>query len=125
MAIVPITDPRQKLSRPAGRAIGFANTKQQFDAVALAMQAAGYPDSKIIALYGDAGIKMLERLQPSFNFGDGEDDIIEFAIQELQDGHYALATEVKDRAEALQVVAVSEPHGHTASATSGPGSTSC
>ena len=48
-------------------------------------------DSSIIALHGDDGIHMLKRLQKTFNFGDGEDAIMEFSIKELRDiTHLAL-----------------------------------
>jgi hypothetical protein len=62
-------------------------------------------------LQGADGIEMLKRLQKTFNFGDGEDAIMEFSIKELRAGHYALAVEVKDRESALQVASLSEPLG--------------
>ena len=64
-----------------------------------------------MALRGEEGIEMLKRLQKSFNFGDGEDAIVEFSIQELRVGHYALGIEVEDRANALRVVELTEPLG--------------
>ena len=54
---------------------------------------------------------MLKRLQKTFNFGDGEDAIMEFSIKELQAGHYALGIEAKDRADALRAASLSEPLG--------------
>lgn len=111
MAVQPVIDHGQELARPEGQAIGFVDTKEQFDAVTQALKAAGYADSKIIALQGDDGIEMLERLQESFNFGDGEDAIMEFSLQELRAGHYALGIEAKDRAAALRAANLSEPFG--------------
>ena len=98
MTVKPVIDHGQELATPEGLAIGFVDTKEQFDAVTQALKAAGYADSRIIALQGDNGIAMLERLQNTFNFGDGEDAIMEFSIRELRAGHYALGIESKDRA---------------------------
>ena len=90
MPVNPVIDHGQELATPGGQAIGFVDTKQQFDAVAQALKGAGYADSNIIALQAEDGVDLLERLQKTFNFGDGEDAIIEFSIKELQAGHYAL-----------------------------------
>jgi hypothetical protein len=65
----------------------------------------------IVALHGEDGIEMLERLERDFNFGDGEDAIRESSIQELQAGHYALGIAVKDRTDALRIAYLSEPLG--------------
>ena len=111
MAVKPVIDHGQKLATPAGQAIGFVDTKEQFGAVTDALKAAGYAESKIIALKGEDGVDMLERLQETFNFGDGEDAILEFSINELQEGHYALGIEADDRDDAMRVVGLSEPLG--------------
>ena len=111
MAVKPVIDHGQQLVAPAGHAIGFVDTKEQFDAVTNALKAAGYEESRITALKGEDGVDMLERLQETFNFGDGEDAIMEFSIKELQEGHYALGIDVKDRASALEVASLSEPLG--------------
>jgi hypothetical protein len=111
MAVKPVTDHGQELDTPEGQAIGFVDTKAQFVAVTQALKAAGYADSQIVALQGEDGVDMLERLQQTFNFGDGEDAIIEFSIKELREGHYALGVEAEDRAGALRVASLSEPLG--------------
>ena len=111
MAVEPVIDHGQELAPPEGQTIGFVDTKEQFDAVTQALKGAGYPDSKIIALEGEDGIQMLKRLQKSFNFGDGEDAIMEFSIKELRAGHYALGIEAEDRAVALRIASLSEPLG--------------
>jgi hypothetical protein len=111
VAIRPVIDRGQELATPAGQAIGFVDTREQFDAVTEALKAAGYIESKIIALKGEDGVDMLERLQETFNFGDGEDAIMEFSIKELQEGHYALGIEAKDRDEAMRVASLSESLG--------------
>ena len=111
MAVKPVIDHGQELARPEGQAIGFVDTKEQFDAVTKALKAAGYADSNIIALQGEDGIEMLERLQKTFNFGDGEDAFMESAIKELRAGHYALGIEAEDREDAVRVASLSEPLG--------------
>jgi len=114
MSVQPAVDHGQELATPKDQAIGFVNTKEQFDAIAKALQAAGYADSQIIALHGEDGVAMLKRLQITFNFGDGEDAIIQSSIQELRAGHYAISIETKDREDALNAVALAEPlGGHT------------
>ena len=111
MAVKPVIDQGQQLATPEMQAIGFVDTKEQFEAVIQALKAAGHVDSNIIALQGADGIEMLKRLQNTFNFGDGEDAIMEFSIKELQKGHYALGIEAKDRDDALQVAGLTEPLG--------------
>src|SRR6478609_3783408 len=111
MTVKPVIDHGQELVRPEGQVIGFVDTREQFDAVAQALKAVGYADANVIALQGDHGIAMLERLQKTFNFGDGEDAIMEFSIKELQAGHYALCIEANDRAAALRAANLAEPLG--------------
>jgi hypothetical protein len=111
MAVTPLIDHGQELAAPEGQTIGFVDTKEQFDAVTLALKAAGYAESQIIALRAEDGIDMLERLQKTFNFGDGEDAIIEFSIKELRAGHYALGIEAEDRAAAVRAANLLEPLG--------------
>lgn len=111
MAVKPVIDNGQELATPEGKAIRFVDTKEQFDAVTKALKAAGYAESNIIALKGEDGVDMLERLQETFNLGDGEDAIMEFSIKELQKGHYALGIEAKDRDDAMRIASLSEPLG--------------
>jgi hypothetical protein len=111
MAVKPVIDHGQDLATLEMQAIGFVDTKEQFDAVTQAIKAAGYAETSIIALQGADGIEMLKRLQKTFNFGDGEDALMELAITELQAGHYALGIDVKDRASALEVAGLLEPLG--------------
>ena len=111
MAVKPVIDHGQQLATPEGHAIGFVDTKEQFDAVTKALNAAGYAESRITALKGENGVDMLERLQETFNFGDGEDAIMEFSINQLQEGHYALGIEAEDREDAMRVASLAEPLG--------------
>lgn len=111
MTVQPTVDHGQQLASPEGHTIGFVDTKEQFDAVTMALRSANYADASIIALHREDGIEMLKRQKKKFFFGDGEDAIIEFALEELRLGHYGLGIEVKDRASALQVINLTEPLG--------------
>ena len=111
MTVKPVIDHGQKLSRPQGQTIGFVDTKDQFDAVTKTLKAAGYNEPTISALKGEAGVDMLERLQEMFNFGDGEDALMELSIKELGAGHYLLSVRVEDQADAVRVASLSEPLG--------------
>jgi len=111
MTFKPVIDHGQELARPQGQAIGFVDTIEQFYAVTQALKAAEYTDSDIIVMQGEDGIEMLKRLQKTFNFGDGEDALMDFAIKELRAGHYALGIGVNDRASAVQVASLAEPLG--------------
>ena len=76
-----------------------------------AVRAAG-SSSKISTLHGEDGIHLLERLKEnSFFFGDSEDDIIQFSIRELEQGHYAVAVEVLNHDQAANIARLAQPHG--------------
>ena len=76
------------------------------------MRAAGYPASTITSLYGEDGIRLLERLkQNSFFFGDSEDSLIHLSIKELGLGHYAAAVDVADHRQAEQITSLAQPQG--------------
>jgi hypothetical protein len=62
-------------------------------------------------LHGEEGIELLSRQKEAFNFGDGEDALVDFSLRELRAGHYAIGVDAKDRAGALQVASISEPFG--------------
>ena len=111
MAVKPIIDHGQKLSRPEGQTIGFVDTKQQFDAVTRALKSAGYAEATISALKGECGADMLERLQQMFFFGDGEDALLELSIKELEAGHYLLSVRTKDQEDAVRLAGLAEPLG--------------
>ncbi|HUE73370.1 MAG TPA: hypothetical protein VMP01_21005 [Pirellulaceae bacterium] len=112
MTIEPTADHGQTIAPPAGKVIGFIDGKAEFEAFAEAVQAAGYPASKINSLYGEDGIHLLERLKDhSFFFGDSEDSIIQLSISELKQGHYAAAVDVSDHEQAVQIASLAKPHG--------------
>jgi hypothetical protein len=112
MTVEPTIDHGQKLTPPAGKVIGFINGKGEFDAFTEAVLAAGYSAAQITSLYGDDGIRLLERLKKdSFFFADSEDGVIQLGIRELRQGHYAAAVEVADHQQAVQIESLAEPHG--------------
>ena len=111
MTVTPVIDHGQELTRPDGQAIGVVNTREQFDAVTKALKAAGYAHSNIIALQDEDGIVMMERLQETFNFGDGEDAFMKSSLEELQAGHYAISIKAEDRADVVRAASLSEPLG--------------
>jgi len=112
MTIEPVVDRGQKLAPPAGKVIGIINDKAQFEAFAEAVQAAGYPASKITSLYGEDGIHLLQRLKENtFFFGDSEDSVIQLSISELGQGHYAAAVDVADYQQAAHIASLAKPHG--------------
>lgn len=112
MTIEPTTDHGQRLASPTGKVIGFLDGQAEFESFAEAMRVADYPDSKLTSLYGEDGIHLLERLKDSsFFFGDSEDDVIQFSIRELRQGHFAVSVEVADHEEAVQIARLAKPHG--------------
>ena len=114
MSCEPTVDHGQQLTPPAGKVIGFFDGKAEFEGFAEAVRAAGYPAAKITSLYGVDGIHLLERLKEnSFFFGDSEDSVIQLSVNELSEGHYAVAVEVTDHRQAEQIVVLAKPHrGH-------------
>jgi hypothetical protein len=112
MTVKPTVDRGQTIAAPAGKVIGILDSKAEFEAFAEAVRAAGYPASKITSLYGDDGVRLLERLkESSFFFADSEDSIIQLSIRELRQGHFAAAVDVEDHQQAVQIASLAKPHG--------------
>jgi hypothetical protein len=112
MALEPTRDQGQTIAVPAGKVIGFVDDPADFQAFTRAVQAAGYPASKISSLYGKEGIHLLERLKEnSFFFGDSEDSMIQRGIRELAQGHYAAAVDVTDHQKAVEIANLAKSHG--------------
>jgi len=112
MILKPTLDQGQTITAPEGKVIGFINGKAESEAFAVAVQAAGYAANKITSLYGEDGIRLLERLKEnSFFFGDSEDGVIHLSIKELRLGHYAMAVEVTDHDQAAEISNLATSHG--------------
>ena len=108
----PMIDDGQMLTDPKGKVIGFINSEDEFEAFTAALQAAGFSSTQITALHGDDGIQLLERLKEHrFFFGDSEDSIIQRSLRELRQGHYAVAIEVTDHQQAVEIANLAAPHG--------------
>ncbi len=107
-----MVDHGQTLTGPVGKVIGFLDGKVEFEAFADALPAAGYPATAVSSLFGDDGIHLFERLKENrFFFADSEDSIIRTGILELKLGHYAVAIEVTDRQQAVDIASLAKPHG--------------
>ena len=109
--IQPVKDHGQQLPVPEGKTIGFVDTETQLDAIARALNEAGYPDSAISSLHGRDGIELLERLRDVAFFGDWERAVADKGIAELEEGHYSFAVAVHNRDEALRIADIAEPYG--------------
>lgn len=108
----PTVDRGQTLATPAGKVIGFVDGKDEFEALTDALATAGYSPATITSLYGEDGVRLLERLQDDrFFFADSEDSIIKLSTEELRLGHYAIAIEVDDREHAVDIARLAKPHG--------------
>ena len=112
MTVTPTTDHGQMLSSPAGKVIGFLDSKAEYDSFAAAVQSAGFPTTSVTSLFGEEGLQLLARLKENnFFFGDSEDSLIHQSILELEHGHYAVAVDVSDREQALQMVGLAVQYG--------------
>jgi hypothetical protein len=104
MSDEPLTDHGQKLPPPAGKVIGFVDTKANFEAFTQSLHRAGFPASKVTSIHGEDGLHLLDRLKhSSFFFSDGEDGIVQMSIDELKKAHYAVAVDVDNRKDALRI----------------------
>ena len=109
--VQPTTYHGQELPIPESRVIGFVDTNEKLQAIAKALNQAGFPDAKIRSLHGPDGIQMLEALRKVAFFGDFERAVIDFGVQELQNGHYSMNVAANDRDEALRVANIAEANG--------------
>jgi hypothetical protein len=111
MVVQPVENKGQEISPPEGRVMGFVNSKAEFDAVIKALNDAGYTGSKVTVLCGDDGVRVLEGLNDSFFFSDPEYQFVARGLNELREGHYALAVEVDDKEDAVKITELVTPLG--------------
>ena len=112
MTSVPTTDHGQRLDLPSGKLIGFIDTKAGLEAFAKSLQANGIASSKLTSLFGDDGVRLLERSKKgTFFFADSEDSILPLGIKQLREGHYMVAVDVQDHDQAAQIAELATPHG--------------
>jgi hypothetical protein len=107
-------DHGQDLPVPEEKVIGFADTAEAFEAVAAALERAGFADSKIVGMHGQDGIQLLGRLRETLFFGDWERAVADAGVAELEKGGYVFAVGVENRDEAMRVAKIATPAGaHT------------
>lgn len=102
---------RPELELPQGNAIAYVDTQEQVDQILDILKRAGFEEDRLLVLHGDEGIELVQQEDRKFYFGDGEDSLLDHALQELADGNYLLGIEVEDREEALRVLRLAEPAG--------------
>lgn len=100
-----------ELELPQGHAIAYVDTQEQVDKIVGILKQAGFDQDRLIVLHGQEGIDLVHQDDRKFYFGDGEDTLLDHALQELENGNYLLGIEVEDRDEALHVLHLAEPAG--------------
>jgi hypothetical protein len=100
-----------ELELPQGHAIAYVDTQEQVDKIVEILKQAGFEEDRLLVLHGEEGIELVHQEDRKFYFGDGEDSLLDHALQELEDGNYLLGIEVADRDEALRVLQLAEPAG--------------
>lgn len=109
--IQPVTNPNQTLPSPEGRAIGFVDTPEEYEAVVTALTDAGVAERDIQVFHGEGSIELLEKSRGKFFLGDAEEQMMDFAVRQLAIDRYALSVAVQDRADAMKLAKIAEHHG--------------
>jgi hypothetical protein len=109
--IEAVTNPNQKLPSPEGRAIGFVDTQDEFDAVIAALAEAGVAQENIQVFHGQGSIELLEKNRGKFFLGDAEEQMMDFAVRQLEVDRYALSIAVHDRDDAMKLAKIAERYG--------------
>ena len=99
------------MPQPQGHAIGFVDTRRECHAIVGAWNSAGVPDAVITVLWGDDGLHLLKRMMSDSLWGEAAEDVLTQGIIELSHGHFVIAVETKDRAQAMVVANLSVKHG--------------
>lgn len=111
MNVKPRLDESHDATTRRCQIIGFVDTEDQLGAVSQALKGAVFIDTQLFTLRGEEGIGTLKQMQQAFNFGDGEDEFIAFALRELRNGHFAIGVGVDDRDGGVRVAELAEPLG--------------
>jgi hypothetical protein len=104
-----VNQPEREL--PQGHAIAYVDTQEQVEAILTILKQAGFDRERFLVLHGEEGIELVQQEDRKFYFGDGEDSLLDHALQELKGGNYLLSIGVEDRNEALRVLKLAEPAG--------------
>jgi hypothetical protein len=63
-------------------------------------------------LFGENGLRLLQRLQGnSMFFADSQDAIIQLGIRQLQHGHYTVLVDVDNHQQAVEIADLAKPQG--------------
>jgi hypothetical protein len=100
-----------ELELPQGHAIAYVDTQEQVDTILDILRQAGFDEDRLTVLHGQAGIDLVHQEDRKFYFGDGEDSLLDHALQELEAGNFLLGVQVEDRDGALRVLQLAEPAG--------------
>lgn len=102
-----LSDQGQTLKYPSGRVLGIVDTQGQFDEVVAALKGAGFDE--IVALHGEDGVQLLERVN-TFFFSSLEERVLQRHIEELKEGRFIIAVRTPaDRVD--EAVSVASAHG--------------
>lgn len=103
MNVERIRDEGQQLRPPTGKVLGVVDTRADFEKLVPALEAAGF--DRIESLFGDEGVRLLERVSVLF-FSDMEERVLARHIEELKAGHMiVLVSTSSDRVEELAELA--------------------
>lgn len=107
------TNKAPRLPQPEGRVFGFVDTKSELDLLCRELEEQGRERATFTILEGNGGLRRIDRLSDEFFFSDPEDQLLEFARNQLKLGHYAIGLPVRDRDEAVAVSELANRrHGH-------------
>lgn len=110
MTVRPEKDHGQEITIPPSSVLGFFDTKVQLDTFASELEQDGIHEDCILALYGDDGVAIVERV-PLYFLGDGESLDMEMLTLELKQGHFGVAVQVEDRDEARRIASIGTRNG--------------
>lgn len=107
MTAEKIHDEGQTLNTPTGKTLGIVDTREQFNDLVRALEAAGLKNVQY--LHGEEGVHLLERVN-TFFFSDMEERVLNRHLEELKAGRAIVAIETPaDRRD--EVVQLATQHG--------------
>ena len=95
------------IPRLQGHTVGFADSLGISEAMTLALNKAGFPDSCMVVLHGEEGIQLLEGILDGSSWGESAETLRKQGAIELGNGHCVVCVEVQSPEEADTVAAVS------------------
>ena len=104
-------DDNQDMPAPEGHAVGFVNTTEQRDEIFNALTDAGFADASINVLSGEDGVNLWKKMMGGSLWGESAQMTLREGQQELEDGHFVLIIETKDRNEAITAANIATRFG--------------